>query len=151
MIYSVERANYDNAIYIMNNLRKQDIEEIEAFNCSPHSVIESFENSVETLVGLDSNGIPFVLFGHGVEHVLSDTAVIWAIGTDVINKYKTTFLRWGYGYTHELLTRYKILTNKVHVKNTLSIKFLKWLGFSFSEPKIHRITKEVYFDVRIGG
>jgi hypothetical protein len=56
---------------------------------------------------------------------------IWFLGTDRILKVKIQFLRESEKWLTEILKNYKSVSNYIHQDNTLHIKWLKWLGFSF--------------------
>ncbi|MNF12754.1 hypothetical protein D3C80_2143590 [compost metagenome] len=44
------------------------------------------------------------------------------------------FLRISSGWPNQLLQRYSVLRNFVDARNTVSIRWLEWLGFRLLEP-----------------
>lgn len=60
--------------------------------------------------------------------------LIWLVGTDDIARYPVTFFRKSKEIFQDMKQGYSILHNWVHVDNTLSLRWLKWLGFHV-EPR----------------
>jgi hypothetical protein len=56
---------------------------------------------------------------------------IWLLATDDIEKYQITFLRHSKKVLKELQQDYLALHNYVDARNSLHIKWLKWMGFTF--------------------
>ena len=62
--------------------------------------------------------------------------VIWLVATDDIAVHLITFYRLSKKIFQHLKHGYSILHNWVHVNNTLSLRWLKWLGFHV-EPAVN--------------
>jgi Type II secretory pathway, pullulanase PulA and related glycosidases len=80
------------------------------------------------------NGRPEVMFGVCNMSVLTDTGIPWLLGTDAIDRHYVAFLRQSAGCLAQLSARYPILRNFVDDRNVVSIRWLRWLGFTISEP-----------------
>ena len=80
------------------------------------------------------NGQPEVMFGVGDVNVLTGAGSPWLLGTDAVEKHYVAFLRLSVDFRAQLLERYSVLTNIVHDGNRASIRWLRWLGFKFSDP-----------------
>lgn len=119
-------------------IRKSDINEVWAsshmdidealdlsFRASENSVVKLFDDKVEMAAGVVR---PFLL---------SSSGIIWMLATDAAeNKsIKISIIRTCKKYINEMLQGFNELTNFVDVRNTTSINWLKWCGFTLEEPK----------------
>lgn len=77
---------------------------------------------------------PFALFGFAPLGLLADMASPWMVGTDTLFRHGRTLNRFGRAYCAAALQEFRALVNFVDVRNTVSIAWLKHLGFVFSEP-----------------
>jgi hypothetical protein len=59
-----------------------------------------------------------------------DDKQVWMLGTTSLPRYKTLFLRESRVWFEEKASRY-LLWNVVDARNTLHVKWLKWLGCNF--------------------
>jgi hypothetical protein len=59
----------------------------------------------------------------------------WMLGTDALDHLSRPLARIARRYFDEVARVYPVLENQVDVRNTASIKLLKWLGCSFDEPR----------------
>ena len=80
------------------------------------------------------DGRPEVMFGVGDLNVLAGVGAPWLLGTDEVEKHAVAFLRGSVEWKLKLLARYSVLRNFVDDRNTASIRWLKWLGFTLSDP-----------------
>lgn len=78
------------------------------------------------------DGRPEVMFGVGDLNVLARVGAPWLLGTDAVERHYVTFLRRSVDFRQQLSRRYTLLTNFVDERNHMSIRWLKWLGFSFT-------------------
>lgn len=62
-----------------------------------------------------------------------NSGVIWLVGTDEITRHPITFYRLSKKIFERLSDGYERLFNFVDERNTLSVRWLKWLGFTI-EP-----------------
>ena len=76
---------------------------------------------------------PLALFGTSPDG--SDTSglgMIWFLGTDdLFKKNKISFLRNSEFWVQKLFKKYDLLYNVVDARNTVHIRWLKWLKFKF--------------------
>lgn len=128
-------------LYLANNLRKIDCLEIKGLG---------FKNNIEAIkCSIGSSGIvlivkgekPFCVFGLS-NRTNSIGKVVWLVATEKINSYKKDFLILGYQILKLWCREFGALYNYISIKNTNSIRWLKWLGATFSEPFF--IGKEKY-------
>ena len=60
-----------------------------------------------------------------------NAGVVWMCATDAIMKHQMAFLRRSKAALDYLSADYDVLHNCVDARNTVHIKWLKWMGFSF--------------------
>jgi hypothetical protein len=80
------------------------------------------------------DGRPEVMFGVGDLNVLGGVGAPWLLGTDAVETHFVSFLRLSVEFRRQLLRRYSVLRNFVHDGNRASIRWLRWLGFTLSDP-----------------
>lgn len=81
-----------------------------------------------------AEGEVVAVFGDAVHSVLGQIGVPWLISTVHVERHPKAFLQVCKPEVAEMLTRHRELVNFVDVRNTTAIRWLKWLGFEFSEP-----------------
>ena len=116
---------------ITPHLRIQDIHEIHAMtDLSPAlAVAYSIAHSERGYAALFDD-IPCAVFGVA-------QGVIWLVGTDEITKHPVAFFRVSKKIFPKLSHGYTVLHNFVHEANTLSLRWLLWLGFHVDPPANH--------------
>ena len=114
---------------ISPHLRQQDIDEIHAACDWPveAAVAFSIAHSEKGFTAL-LDGIPCAVFG-------VNNGIIWLVATDEITTHPVAFFRHSRRIFNNLKEGYSLLENYVHVSNTLSIRWLRWLGFSIEPPR----------------
>lgn len=80
------------------------------------------------------DGRPEVMFGVGDLNILAGVGAPWLLGTDEVERHYVAFLRGSVEWRDQLLRRYSILRNFVDDRNTVSIRWLEWLGFRLLDP-----------------
>jgi hypothetical protein len=123
-------------VYLAEHLREQDVAELRAAGHTDihAALVRSVAMSNETFVAV-ANGKPVAVFGcaeHG--SLLAKDGVPWLLGTQEIVKHRRVLQRWARGYITDLLGRYPRLFNAVHAENTVSVRWLKALGFDLHPP-----------------
>jgi len=119
--------------YIAPRLRKADLRELKANSPAKPDV------ALMTSVWLSNPcyticvyGEPIGLFGLCPQ---KDVGVVWMMGTDKVLQIKHTFLKASKEWLNYLLELKPVLFNFIHEKNTIHIKWLRWLGFSIISKK----------------
>lgn len=144
-----------NVDYISKYMRKQDKDELRACGC------ENFLQALNISLGVadiafivkTENSEPLCIFGvSGISDKELGTPV-WFIGTDELDKYKKEFLYHSKLIIDLWKKEFGDLYNYVHVKNTKSIRWLKWLGAELSEPIFYPGNKseELFINFKIRG
>lgn len=130
-IISAEPAD---VLHVAQNLRLSDHVELSASSpeaLPKHTVMESVFLS-RWCMAVRVDGLPVILFG------VCDTdqpgcGVPWMVCTDGAAAISRQFVR-GCGYwVSRMQTDFPFLFNQVHRGNTLSINWLRWLGFTVDE------------------
>jgi hypothetical protein len=80
---------------------------------------------------------PIGMFGVSSFGLLSNRGVPWFLGTDKIEDISYRFLRGCSKYIGEMSDGYAILENWVDTRNSVSIEWLKWLGFNVEQAAPH--------------
>lgn len=78
---------------------------------------------------------PIGMFGVTPLSVVTGNGVPWMLGTPEIETISMRFLRGSLSYIREMLAGYSYLENWVDARNTVSIRWLKWLGFAIVKPE----------------
>lgn len=142
----IRRSTQADVEYLGQNLRDADAQECEALGFPPDvGVSLSYHMSSIRYTLVDpKTGNPGAMLGVAPADPISGK--VWLLGTPAIEKNSITFLR---GSKPTLDRLYKeserdILTNYVHAKNELHIKWLKWLGFTFM-PKVELVPGHEFY------
>jgi len=95
---------------------------------------DSLQRSAAAWTGM-VNDEPVCMFGVTPVDILGGVGSPWLLGTNEVERYAITFLRLNKGYVAKMLELFPHLQNYVDVRNGMSIRWLKWLGFRFDpEP-----------------
>lgn len=113
--------------------RPMDLEEIFMVTGRPYSYHKEYLKNTITNIRALIHVETGELLGIGG---LEGRGRVWLVTTNNILKYQTEFLRFSLRYRDKLFKTYKTLWNRVYVKNTLHIKWLKWLGAKFCDETI---------------
>lgn len=131
---------------IAADMRQADAEEVWASN--HHSPIESmmkgWELSDVSTVAVNEQGEPLVMIGLVKRDVLTGSGTVWMLGANRAMDHKKEFFRQTKPIINEMLTICPRLCNMVHSKNTNSIVWLKWLGFTIEDPIPHGPDDELF-------
>ncbi len=116
-------------------LRRADREEVEALSGrNPREVlVESVERSSSAWAGL-ADGELVCLFGVVPLTLSGVTGIPWLLGSPAVCDYSRQFLRRNKAFVRAMLQEYPVLKNVVDARNTVSIRWLRWLGFTMGEP-----------------
>ncbi len=134
---------------IARRMRQADRDEIAAISGrSPYAALKrSYEQSSVAYTAL-FDGRPEVMWGAGDLNLLTGLGCVWLLATDAVEGDQMAFLRKSVRLRDQLLQRYSVLRNVVDVRNMASIRWLRWLGATFSEPFEVRGNAFVMFEMR---
>lgn len=130
-------VSVDEAAEIAAIVRQADIDEItEALDIEmEHGLRLCFGGSCKASK-IVVDGKVVAVFGDSVHDVQASIGVPWLISTVHVEKRAKPFLRVCKEEVAEMLTRHATLINYVDARNTQAIRWLKWLGFKFSDTAI---------------
>jgi len=126
-------AHPDHADYLANKLRDIDNIECMAFGRKPiEALMSAFEYDMATLTVVDKNNTPLAMFGIGEDE---EFPYIWMLGTPEFPKIaRRDLVKHSKLWIKELL---KITGgaagNFVHCYNRPAVRWLEWLGASFTQ------------------
>lgn len=131
----IKVATLKEVIQLSDNLREEDVDEIKAHsNTTPFFALKlGTEFSHLPLAIMNDEDKPIFIIG--VIPQEKNVGMIWLLSSPEIEKISITFLRNCKGVLDLLNNTFPILYNYVDARNTVHIKWLKWLGFQFI--KVH--------------
>ena len=126
----VRFSSSDDLSYLSDHLRLADRKELEAHGVPPLPALTmGFQSSLPCYT-IENEGSPVAMFGVS-PHFEEGMGFIWLLGTDEISKISRQFLRESRDWLEKISSPYTMVCNKVHEENTVHIKWLKFLGFTF--------------------
>jgi hypothetical protein len=131
-------ATVAHAEAIAQNLREADRQEIAASSrFSPRLAIRlSVLSATRAWAGFADEQL-VCLFGVSPVSLIEGRGAPWMIGTPLVERYATAFLRRNKRFLPEMQERFTVLENYVDERNALAIRWLQWLGFQMDEPLPH--------------
>lgn len=134
-VLAVIPAEYHHIAPVAIHMRQADRDEVQASSGkTPFAALEfSLERSTMAHTVL-FDGVPAGIFGVGDLNLLARKGSPWFLGTDLVDANAATFARASVFWRDQLLQRYDVLANLVDDRNAASIRWLRWLGFTLSEP-----------------
>ena len=94
--------------------------------------------SVETRMGF-VDGEVACMWGLIPPTILSDTAWLWLITTNLSDRHKFLLIRYSQRYIEEALKEYPNIIGDTAIYNRPAQRWLKWLGAEFGEPNGSRL------------
>lgn len=116
------------------NMRKADVDEIWASNRDTplEALVRGVKASSKCWSVIYDDQVA-LMGGVAPGTILDRTGIPWALGTPLVEEFQFTFLRHSKEYVIEAASGYDTLVNYVDQRNTISIRWLKWLGFSIEQ------------------
>lgn len=136
MIFKITEYDTHYIDDLIANIRESDYKEYEqmGMELSFHkAVYESVKTSIECYCLTDRIGKVIAIFGASKE-VPTGGRIVWALGTDLVDHNKKTFMKATKHTLNEWVDKYGLLWNSVAVWNDKSIRWLKWLKAEFGKP-----------------
>lgn len=134
--YAVIEATLEHVERMAPNMRQADVEEIEASSgLDPYSALRRGMACSSHVWTGTVDGEPACMFGVVPVSMMSSVGVPWMLGTPLVEEHATAFLRRNKRYVKQMTAAYNYLVNYVDDRNVKAIEWLKWLGFTMSEPQ----------------
>ncbi len=120
----------------MEGLRAQDTAELLA--AGHEDPEQAFRASIEAsepdlLYTVTVSGVPAAVFGVAQHPEVAYAGIPWMLGSDRILRARRELLREAPKWITLLLSQYPVLVNLVHKENTVSLAWLRRMGFEFHE------------------
>lgn len=134
--YEMRIATDEDAISLALRMRQADVDEVWAsHHMAPLQALRaSMAGSRDTRVGT-ADGFVICMFGVGGGTILVNSGTPWMLSSVELPEHAMRFLAGSREVIDEMYSKYDYLANHVDARNTLSIRWLKWLGFTVREPK----------------
>tara|TARA_R110000824_G_scaffold15883_3_gene66594 strand:+ start:32969 stop:33439 length:471 start_codon:yes stop_codon:yes gene_type:complete len=138
--YSVEDATLEDALLMAHRMRDVDKQEIWASNRS--RPLEALVNSVrysESARTGRADGEIVCMFGVSRQNLMGTRGCIWLLGTDLLKRHGIRFLRENNKEIVDLSENFTIIENYCDARNTATLRWLGWLGFTIEKAKPYGI------------
>lgn len=138
--YSVVPARLEDVFVVASHMREADRKEVWASNrIRPLEALKlSLKHSTVCRAGKADDDI-LCMFGVVPHTLVSNHAAIWMLSTDFLPKHAVKFLRECNNEITSISDCYDMVENWVDTRNSIAIKWLKWLGFVIEEAKPYGI------------
>ena len=119
-------------------LRDQDVAELDAIGLTPwRALIQSYQASFPDVFTILADGHPCAMFGVTEGE---GKGIPWMLGTELMLKIPRDLMVQGRYWVDYLNLLYPFLENHVAVSNTVSVAWLKRMGFEFHEEVLIKDT-----------
>ncbi len=131
--YQVVPATEAHAEEMALVMRQADVDEVwAASHYEPlEALLASLRVSPDPWTGLADDRV-VCMYGVGQLTLLSDWGSPWLLTSQELPDHARAFLRRNKLYLAEIRSKYRLLLNFVDARNTMSIRWLKWLGFDIA-------------------
>lgn len=145
MLVKFEKPTPETIQFIADNMRDEDAAEVMAVgNMTPWQAIDiSIKTSHFSTVGT-VDGTPVAIFGLSVHNIVTGEGSPWMLCSRQALDHKRGFFTDTPQAVEAMLNICPKLSNYVHVNNKLSIRWLKWLGFTIEEPIPYGVNGELF-------
>lgn len=141
----IRLATEEDIAQMAPKLRQADKDEVWASGAYlPEDALRASYSASEPCFAAVADGEPHALFG--VAPLTDNVGAIWLLGTDAIDTNPITFLRWSRRFLPFLMEPYDMVCNLVHARNTVHIKWLRWLGFCFLREVSHGPEQQPFYE-----
>lgn len=132
----VVKASKEHIKRLSEHMRKADVDEVfAATGASPRgALVQALALSPAAYTVL-MDGVPVCIFGCSRFSALSNVGNPWLLCTREVEAFPNRFLRASRAFVQEWAKRFSRLENHVDSRNELSIRWLKWLGFTILDAK----------------
>ncbi|MCG7932113.1 MAG: hypothetical protein N0E44_18945 [Candidatus Thiodiazotropha lotti] len=133
--YTITSAKLSEIDELLADLRQADADEMAALSFSdPHDTVAKSIALSPRAYTLRVEGELVCIFGVGMISMVGPEGAPWLLGTNAIKRHRRVFLELSKPISTYLLSNYAHLRQLVDVRNRLSVRWLKWLGFDFHGP-----------------
>jgi len=125
----VRPATEDDVLALHDRLRPEDEAEVKA--ACGHSPMKSLLHGLQhgKCWTVEYEGRPAAMFGV-IKSTLDPTiGYVWLVGSKDIEAFPITFLRQSKEWLEKVAADYDLVTNMVDCRNTVHLRWLRWLEF----------------------
>lgn len=134
MIVAIREATEADIAHILSDIRQADVTEMAALGTTPEKAMhDGMQRSDWTLTGT-LDGVPVCMFGVAPRSIILGEGLPWMLAANGLERVQRKFLKASRPAVDIMLENYPRLMNFVHAENHVTIKWLRWLGFSFAPP-----------------
>ena len=135
MTYQVVPTELSHMEELSHTMRIADVRECWAANhYTPYDALKhSIYHTDKPFTGL-YKGRVMCIWGVGKVSYLSKEGIPWMLTSNLVSQHYREFLRRSPGLLKDMQKEAIVLLNTVDVRNKISIKWLKWLGFTIHDP-----------------
>ena len=150
MDWRIRDATLDDVYSIAERLREDDQAELQALHggkLSPLVVLTASRVASDMCRVGEIKGVPTVLYGVAPKRPPLVGAP-WMVGTQALEDpgVARCFLRGCAGEVQDMNDLYPLLVNHVDERNTLSKRWLRWLGFKFISLRPHGMEQRPFLE-----
>ena len=120
-------ATFEDGVYVANNLKQEDKNEVEGFGMSPFFIPFSLQMSEHSTVFTDYKGN--IAGVAGIVRESETVGCIWMLCTPAVLDMPIAFFRQSKQWLNEVQGDYKMLWNLADVRNHHHHQLLRFLGF----------------------
>lgn len=118
--------------HVAEYMRAADVKECRVLgNLSPREALDLSLSHYGVSWTAMFNGEPAAIFGVVNLSLMGGEGIGWLLGTTILEKHWRAFARASRAIFLDVLKHYDRITNVTHVDNTLSMRWLAWLGATF--------------------
>lgn len=141
MIVTIRKAQPDDPILIIPHLRERDAERLGELGDPLQLIYDGISTSFFSFTG-EIDGEIAALWGARCTTIFDDSAYIWMLGTTLIDRHPTVFLRHSRRALRALTARFRLIYGQIDCDFETSVRWLKWLG---ADIKFH--DKQLVFKI----
>lgn len=144
-MFALVPATETHALDLLANLSPQSQRDYESLDEDPcRHTVDILRTSVCAFAGL-IDGRCFCLFGVTPDSLTATSGEPWLLTSSDIRCAKIAFGKASRGYIPYLRNRFTHLHGFVYEHNAVSIKWLRWLGYSLSEAPVAATNGRRYY------
>lgn len=119
---------------ILSDIREADVVEMAAIGATPEMALrDGLKRSDWALTGLVDD-VPVCMLGVAPKSIILGEGIPWMLAANGLERAQVRFLKASRPAVKAMRASYPKLMNFVHADNHVTIKWLRWLGFSFVPP-----------------
>jgi hypothetical protein len=141
----IVKADTSHIPHLAEHMRPADITEIRAAgDLSPEDALTRGLAASQYCSTALIDGVPVAMFGLRKPSILSETGIVWMLGTDAVYQIKREMITIARAVIAEMLDVCPVLSNMVHSDNVTSIRWLRRMGFDIREGAPVGVDGEIF-------